>query len=471
MAQHAVGEFDLNIERVLEHWTVAYAIRELIANALDEHVLTATREPEISKDRGGSWHIRDFGRGLKYQHLTQKENKEKLRRSEDVIGKFGVGLKDALATLNRRRISVTIRSRHSDISIGMVQKHGFERIKTLHALIAEPSDPELDGTDIILAGVNDKDVETAKNFFLRYAGEEILDTTPHGSVLRRTSKKAHIYVTGLRVAEEENFLFSYNITKLTAPLRKALNRERTNVGRGAYSAQVKALLLSSSMTEVAESLATELSSLEHGTTHDEVQWLDVQVHACQLLNNSGEVVFVTAQDMFARSKLIDYARSEGRRIVVVPLALAAKLPKLTDTAGRPIRDLDVFHHEWASSFSFTFVDPSSLSTAEKAVFSQTNRIIALLGKKRGKVREILISETMRVDQSGSENVGLWQPGDRSVIIKRSQLCELSSYAGTLLHELTHAATGTDDRTLEFEGALSKALGVVAAAALAHQPEN
>jgi hypothetical protein len=29
-------EFDLNIERVLENWTVAHALREVIANALDE---------------------------------------------------------------------------------------------------------------------------------------------------------------------------------------------------------------------------------------------------------------------------------------------------------------------------------------------------------------------------------------------------------------------------------------------------
>ena len=28
--------FDLNIERVLEHWSIAHAIREVIANALDD---------------------------------------------------------------------------------------------------------------------------------------------------------------------------------------------------------------------------------------------------------------------------------------------------------------------------------------------------------------------------------------------------------------------------------------------------
>ena len=49
------GRFDLNIERVLENWTVAHAIRELIANALDEAALTGTAEPEIAKDPDGRW--------------------------------------------------------------------------------------------------------------------------------------------------------------------------------------------------------------------------------------------------------------------------------------------------------------------------------------------------------------------------------------------------------------------------------
>lgn len=35
-------EFDLNIEIVPENWTIAHAIREIIANALDEQKLTDT---------------------------------------------------------------------------------------------------------------------------------------------------------------------------------------------------------------------------------------------------------------------------------------------------------------------------------------------------------------------------------------------------------------------------------------------
>ena len=93
--------FDLNIDKILDNWELPHAIRELIANAVDESNITSTREPEIYRDDSGWWHIRDYGRGLRYQDLTQSENPEKLSNA-GVIGKFGIGLKDALATFDRR---------------------------------------------------------------------------------------------------------------------------------------------------------------------------------------------------------------------------------------------------------------------------------------------------------------------------------------------------------------------------------
>ena len=145
-----IRKFDLNIERVLEHWTVAHALREVIANALDEAALSDTTDPSIFKDEQSIWHIKDAGRGLRYTHLTQKEDKEKLRHPELVIGKFGVGLKDALATFDRHHIQVQILSPHGDITIGAASKHGFDDLKTLHALIQPPSDPLRDGTEFLL---------------------------------------------------------------------------------------------------------------------------------------------------------------------------------------------------------------------------------------------------------------------------------------------------------------------------------
>ncbi len=70
--------FDLNVEKILEAWESAHAIRELIANAIDEQQLSDTRDIEVLKAEDGRWIIRDYGRGLRYEHFTQNENVEKL---------------------------------------------------------------------------------------------------------------------------------------------------------------------------------------------------------------------------------------------------------------------------------------------------------------------------------------------------------------------------------------------------------
>ena len=99
--------FDLNMEEVLENWEVFHAIREIIANALDEQLITGTQKIEIYQTDIG-WGIRDFGRGIQIDHFTQNENPEKYNGQEGIIGKFGVGLKVALATFHRNGINPTI---------------------------------------------------------------------------------------------------------------------------------------------------------------------------------------------------------------------------------------------------------------------------------------------------------------------------------------------------------------------------
>lgn len=460
-------EFDLNIERVLEHWTLAHALREIIANAFDEQALTGTTDAIIIKDDKGAWHIKDSGRGLRYEHLTQNENKEKLNNPGLVIGKFGVGLKDALATCDRHHIQVSIFSRYGDITIRKVAKHGFTDIVTLHALIHPASHPNMIGTEFVLVGVKDEDVTKAKDFFLKYSGDEILESTKYGDVLQTHGKKARIYVNGLCVAEEENFLFSYNITSLTTTLRKALNRERTNVGRSAYTDRIKAILLECSQTKVAEALAHDLKNFETGKIHDELQWVDVSLHACRILNATEKVIFLTAEQLRLGSSLITHAQQDGYRVIVVPTSIAFKLSQLKDMQGQPIRDLREYAVEWDRSFQFQFVSYNQLSPIEQEVFSLTQPILSLLGKHSllTKVKEVRISETMRVDSRGNEVIGLWESQERRIVIRRDQLQNIVGYAGTLLHEATHALTEADDGSFEFEHGLTQHLGKVAAVAI------
>jgi hypothetical protein len=464
LADHQPRQFDLNIERVLENWTVAHALREVIANALDEQALTGTAEPEIVKDTADVWHIRDFGRGIKYQHLTQNENPEKLRHPELVVGKFGVGLKDALATFDRHSIRICIRSRHGDITIGKAAKHGFDEILTLHAVIQGASAPDMTGTDIAIEGVGDGDVDNAKALFLRYAGDAVIEETSAGAILKRGSGPARIYVNGLRVAEEENFLFGYNVTSMTKRLRAALNRERSNVGRSAYTDRVKAILLAATSAEATGALATDLGGYQTGRWHDETQWVDVAVHACQVLNAHARVVFVTPGELSVGAGIIGHAQLDGYRPVVVPDTLSQKLRNAVDIMGTPIRDLGHFLIELNASFKFNFVDPGDLSPDERAIYAAAEAILALRGGLPREVKEIAISETMRPETGRLETTaGVWERELGRIVIKRAQLRSLNDYAGTLLHEVAHAVSGAGDVTLHFEDALTEELGAVAAA--------
>ena|SRR2546425_7321166 len=462
-----IRKFDLNIERILEGWEVRHAIREVIANALDEQALTDTPIVKITKDSKGVWHVRDFGRGLKYEHLTQNENKEKLRNANKVVGKFGVGLKDALATLHRRGIGVAIRSKHGDVTLEVTSKHGFSDVATLHAVISPPADTDVVGTDFCFRETVDADIAEAKKFFLKFSGETVLDSTSYGQILRRDTKgKARIYVKGLLVADEEEFAFSYNITSLTAAMNRALNRERTNVGRTAYAGRVKAMLLDSDSRDVAETLADDLIRMEQGTSRDEVKWIDVAVHACQILNASEKVVFVTAEQRTSASSAVNHALSDAYKVVTVPESIKERLHGMKDLRGNPVRDLDVYKQEFAESFEFKFVGLNKLSAAERAIFDMHEKVAKLVGGLPREVKEILISETMRPDfPSTCDAAGLWEPVNRRIIIKRSELRSLEAFAGTLLHEITHARTGCDDVTREFENGLTVALGKTSARAI------
>ncbi len=150
----AAGQaFDLNIEKVLEHWPV------------------------------------------RYDHLTQKENQEKLRHPQ-AIGQFGIGLKDALAVCDRRGIAVRLRSPHGDITTAMPPKTGFPDVITLHGVVGCPK-PPMAGTDVELTGVSDDDMATAKGFLLRFSDTIKLEETRYGDVLAGpTGEPGRIYVRG-----------------------------------------------------------------------------------------------------------------------------------------------------------------------------------------------------------------------------------------------------------------------------------
>ena len=449
--------FDLNIEKILENWETRHAVREVIANALDEQALTNTASTIIEK-KGDSWFIRDFGRGIRYTHLTQNENQEKLS-STVVIGRFGIGLKDALATFERHGVEVTIKSKFGIIKTTKMVKQGFGDIVTLHALIEDPVDTDFIGTEFELRNVSDNEIDAAKKLFFLFSGEPVLETTRYGQIIRRQSGPGSIYINGVMVAEEVNFLFSYNITLLNAAIKKAINRERANVGRTAYAESVKKILLSSNNADVAQQLSRDLANYQSGMAHDELAWLDVQEHAVKILNTQGNVVVVTAEEALSRPDLMDDARNSGLSIVTIPENLRAKVANSVDVAGNRIVDITAYTQSYNESFVFKFVERESLSENEKDVFSITPWVLETFGGKPENVESIRISSTMRPETNSTKNaIGCWDQSTASIVISREELGSKSRYAAVLMHELIHAKTGFSDVTRDFETSLTVLIG-------------
>ena len=239
----AVRLFDLNIEEVLDNWEVSHAIREVISNALDEQSPVGD---ERHRDRRrwvpSAGPSATSAAGFKIEHFTLNENKEKLARDEGVIGKFGVGLKDALATFHRRESTSRFARRTAPHRTTETSKHNFSAISTLHV--------QYEDEPIDMCGHRGRSGGRHRRADGR--GQEPLPSIQRrrgsgGDSLRRDIEPGAR--TGAAFTspesshrEESNFLFSYNVTNLTDTMKKRLNRERLNVGRTTYSDRVKSIL-------------------------------------------------------------------------------------------------------------------------------------------------------------------------------------------------------------------------------------
>ncbi|MGN0514626.1 MAG: hypothetical protein ACI4GD_10130 [Lachnospiraceae bacterium] len=376
-------EFDLNVEKVLENWTVAHAVREIIANALDEQKLTETDDIQVFKDEYGKWHIRDFGRGLRYQHLTQNENEEK-HNHPNLIGRFGVGLKDALATFDRNSVDVKIISKYDQITIGKSEKHGFEDITTLHAYIEDATDQTFIGTEFILTGCEDYHIGEAMDLFLCFTDIEVIDRTSAGEILEKRRGCAEIFINGIKVAEEDNFLFSYNITSITSSLRKALNRERTNVGRAAYTDRIRAILIASENARVVSELTANLEELSSGKQADELKWIEVQKHAIKQLNAINDKVFVTPEEIQNTSgAILDIVRNSGKKPVFITDNVMRRVNEELDVRGNQIYTISSIIDEYNNSFEYDFVEYTDLEPAEKNVYDMTDAVLSEMNSSIG----------------------------------------------------------------------------------------
>jgi hypothetical protein len=139
---------------------------------------------------------------------------------------------------------------------------------------------------------------------------------------------------------------------------------------------------------------------------------------------------------------------DGIQVIVISEQQKAKAEAQFAAGGAELRTLNVYTREFNQSFQYQFVDVGSLNREEGTFFGLTPRILNLVGFTQARAPQVRVSETMRLTSDDTE--GVWDSELQAIVIHRPCLSSLERYAGTLLHELAHFASGASDATREFE---------------------
>lgn len=252
---------DLNANSILKDWDVEKAIRELLANAIDESVESKTPLPILNFE-DHVLTIRDMGRGLNTEHFSYNINPTKTN-STNYIGKYGFGLKDCLAVLHREEKSITIESKYLYVEeILSKRKQNFNN-KVLHIVMEEPRNEEYIGTTITVRGIRTKEFKKLKRYFPQYCFDSPpLVETKYGCIYAKQSpnEESIIFINGIRVNEESNFMYHYSIRSNNKKIIAAMSgdRDRNKISKAVYADKVQQILTISS--ERCQSVRDELAN-------------------------------------------------------------------------------------------------------------------------------------------------------------------------------------------------------------------
>jgi len=124
--------------------------------------------------------------------------------------------------------------------------------------------------------------------------------------------------------------------------------------------------------------------------------------------------------------------------------------------------LEKYNQSKNNAFSGDALNISDLTPEEQEVYNMMPEILAFMNGLPGVIASVKISEELYTDEKKTVTLGLWDAKTRTIWIRRSQLCSIESFAGTLIHECTHAASRCGDVSRAFEAALTENLGRQAA---------
>lgn len=424
-----IEAFDLNIgQNYLSDWEVLFALREIIANALDAK---SDKHIEMENTKDGAFMIRDFGEGLKPENFVFQESDK--RKSKGKIGKFGMGLKDAIGVLWSREIKVKIRTKDYKISFGMRKK--TRELKTLHALFEKIENDDFIGTEFKIFNCLENDISDAISQFIKFQNPKILSSTSYGQIIDKDiNKTASIYINGMKVAEDDKLRFSYNITSPSSNLEKGINRDRKNVSRSVYQSDLVKMIAKVDDNSVLDILQEQFERTYGDNSLSEVTWTEVVIKVCNYIirKEDGKVVFITNDDI--DNNYDEYNNLIQSRKVKV-FKVSSKIKSILEKKMERLESTKIFLDAYIVDI-FETVDYETLSEGEKEVLDKVIKLLKSINVLRG---EGYLLDSVRISK---ENCSYSNHNGDVVIIPRTCLRSVESCASSLINALSSIRIGS-----------------------------
>lgn len=215
---------------------------------------------------------------------------------------------------------------------------------------------------------------------------------------------------------------------------------------------------------VITQLVDDLQQYNSRLRHDELSWNDIAMYASRKIGDfKKNVVFITSDTEIKSPSVIDEMKEKELEPAVVPETLVNKIDDYnqgTEDDATPIMTTNQYISDMAERKKYTYVEEKQLTPVEKKIYEKTDKILELIGGKPCCVKQIKISETIYKSELFTETVGVWNPIESLVVIKRKQLIDIKSYAGTLIHECMHTTSGAGDVCRDFERVLTDIIGSI-----------
>lgn len=438
------NKLDLNIQKILQDWKISDALRELIANAYDEAKLSKTKQPSISyNDLTKEVTIKDFGRGIRPEHFTQNENREK-NESSIVVGKFGIGLKDAISVLYRYQKPLVFKTSHNTFWPAEDFKTGTtDKIKTLHMEYDNNTIPE--GTEIIIGDIKKSDYDEAIANFLENLHLEKIASSKKGEIYKKDGI-ASIFYNGMKISTDENFMFSYNILEANTKLRKSLNRERKMISRDAYR-DIVISILKSCINKDNQYL---INLILENTNDSNNEWSFVDIQKLVFKNSDRNLIAVSNEDL-ENPAFITYAKEQNRELIYIS---SSNYNSICNDSSTVNNSIDKFGYDFVNNYKTEEVSEHELTSQEKNNWSWAIKKVNELAKiwplwKFDFPRTKIYIIKDHPNANGISSFG------RIEIVKRV-LSDKAKLFNTLIHEICHTTSNATDATIDFENMLTEA---------------